>query len=108
MQGHLERIVAEVKMLPPPELERLGQVVAELRGKSGVEAANGGAGVSERERLTRQWLEENRARYAGEWVALDGNRLISHGPDGRAVMEAAKASGVAVPFIERLWKMKGE
>jgi hypothetical protein len=34
MQGHLERIVAEVKMPPPPDLERLEQVVAGLRERA--------------------------------------------------------------------------
>ena len=101
MQGNLERIVAEVKMLPPQELERLGQVVAGLRANAEA-AVNGGAASSERERLTRLWLEENRALYAGEWVALDGGQLISHGTDGRTVMAAAKASGVAAPFIAHL------
>lgn len=47
--------------------------------------------------LTREtaWLEQNRDKYAGQWVALDGDRLISSGSDATAVYAAAKAAGIA-------------
>jgi len=37
--------------------------------------------------------------YAGEWVALDGNRLVAHGPKLAAVKAAAQAAGVSRPFF---------
>jgi hypothetical protein len=54
----------------------------------------------ERSRQARQWLDVNRRHYLGQWVALDGDRLISHGTDGRLVMAQVKAAGVRQPFIE--------
>ena len=39
MQGHLERIMAEVKLLPPTDLERLRQVVAGLRERAATDIA---------------------------------------------------------------------
>lgn len=46
-----------------------------------------------------QWLREHRNEYAGQWVALDGDRLIASGPDARPVYEAARASGVDLPLV---------
>lgn len=46
-----------------------------------------------------QWLKEHRAEYAGQWVALKGDRLISHGADAKRVFAQVKAEGVASPFV---------
>ena len=45
------------------------------------------------------WLAKESASYAGEWVALDGNRLVAHGPKLAAVSAAARAAGVVEPFF---------
>lgn len=47
-----------------------------------------------------RWLDENRTEYLGEWIALDGNRLIAHGDNAKVVYAAARAAGVRVPFVE--------
>jgi hypothetical protein len=46
-----------------------------------------------------RWLKEHRREYVGQWVALDGDRLVSHGPDARAVYLAAREAGVEIPFV---------
>lgn len=45
------------------------------------------------------WLASESRHYAGEWVALDGNRLVAHGPKLAAVKAAAQAAGVSLPFF---------
>ena len=47
----------------------------------------------------RRWMKEHRQEYAGQWVALDGERLIAHGSDAQAVFAAAKADGAYLPLI---------
>jgi hypothetical protein len=47
-----------------------------------------------------QWLAEHAREYAGQWVALDGGRLIAHGPDHQQVSATAKADGAYLPLIE--------
>jgi Family of unknown function (DUF5678) len=47
-----------------------------------------------------QWLADHAREYAGQWVALDGARLIAHGPDHHQVFAAAKADGAYLPLIE--------
>ncbi len=45
------------------------------------------------------WLAEHRSEYAGQWVALDGTRLLAHGLNAREVYEQARASGVGLPLV---------
>lgn len=46
------------------------------------------------------WLRAHRHEYMEQWVALDGDRLLSHGADAQAVYEAARAAGVRAPLVE--------
>ena len=46
-----------------------------------------------------QWIRENAARYIGEWLALDGERLISHGATLNEVDAVARARGVEEPLF---------
>ena len=46
-----------------------------------------------------QWLAAHAREYAGQWVALDGDRLLAHGPQPQAVWAAAEASGVYLPLV---------
>lgn len=48
------------------------------------------------------WLTEHAREYAGQWVALDGDRLIAHGPDARAVYAAANADGAYLPLVTQV------
>lgn len=48
---------------------------------------------------TRRWMREHRHEYAGQWVAIDGDRLIAHGLDGNAVHAAARADGAYLPLV---------
>jgi len=47
-----------------------------------------------------QWLKEHRHEYMEQWVALDEDRLVGHGPNAREVYAAARAAGVKSPFVE--------
>ena len=49
-----------------------------------------------------RWLFENRQKYSGQWVALDGDRLMASGPTAKEVYSKAKAEGVEIPFVERV------
>ena len=51
-----------------------------------------------RTRETR-WVRDNRSTYAGQWVAVEGDRLVAAGVDARTVFAAAKAEGIESPFV---------
>jgi Family of unknown function (DUF5678) len=46
-----------------------------------------------------QWLAEHHREYIGQWVALEGDRLIAHGEDAAEVFDAADASGIERPMV---------
>jgi len=46
-----------------------------------------------------RWLEEHEAEYAGQWLALDGDRLLACGANAKQVYAAARVAGVDVPFV---------
>lgn len=53
----------------------------------------------------REWLLANRDKYRGQWVVLDGSRLVGHTSDPDAVkgiFEQARAEGVWAPFVKRI------
>src|SRR5947209_447026 len=47
----------------------------------------------------QQWIAVHRDEYLGEWVVVEGERLIVHGHDARTVYDAARSSGIEVPFL---------
>ncbi len=61
--------------------------------------------VNERREELR-WLAKDSRPYAGEWVALDGPRLVAHGVKLADVSAAAAAAGVGEPFFARVPKEK--
>jgi len=50
-------------------------------------------------RAELDWLAHESRHYTGEWVALDGKRLVAHGPKLAAVKAVAQAAGVSQPFF---------
>jgi Family of unknown function (DUF5678) len=50
--------------------------------------------AKDQENMERDWLAKHRREYAGQWIALLGDRLISHSPNASDVFSAARAAGV--------------
>lgn len=53
------------------------------------------------------WIAAPEEEYAGQWVALDGDRLIAHGDDPMAFKEVTRAEGIERPFIVHIRKARG-
>ena len=49
-----------------------------------------------------QWLREHRREYAGQWVAIDGDRLVAHDLDADKFFADVKNSGVRDPLFAHL------
>ena len=50
----------------------------------------------------QQWIKVHRSEYVGHWVALWGNRLLSHGTDAKEVYESARRQGIENPLFTRI------
>ncbi len=46
------------------------------------------------------WLDAHRQEYVGQWVVLDGERLVGAGDDPSRLIEQARSEGVTTPFVE--------
>jgi predicted DNA-binding antitoxin AbrB/MazE fold protein len=55
-------------------------------------------------RREQEWLRLNGPRYAGQWVAIEGDKLVSHGENGLAVLQQARAVGVQNPLLMQIPK----
>ena len=115
----VENLFNQIVQLPPPEQSRLWRMLEPVvpvvnnapveNGTAHVAAPNGTPLKKNLEPIptpdrTRemQWLKNNARQYIGQWVALDGDRLIAHGPDAKAVYAAARADGVYLPFVDSI------
>ena len=50
----------------------------------------------------QEWLRTHGREYSGQWVALNGEELLSHGSDARGVRDEARAKGVQTPLMVRI------
>lgn len=104
MNPTVERIIKTVNALPMPDREEFFDwVEEEKRRKSQTEAKNIKAKDEQKKfRLAMNWLDKNRQKYIGQWVCLDGDRLIAHGSDAVKIYRDAREKGIEVPFVEHI------
>ena len=53
------------------------------------------------------WLRAHRHEYLGEWVAIEGDRLVSHGLNAVAVRDEAWRKGFEHPLFASIAKEDG-
>lgn len=53
--------------------------------------------------LRAEWLKLNSAKYAGLYVALDGDRLLGTGKNYPEAYEAAKQAGVKNAYVDYVY-----
>ena len=49
-----------------------------------------------------KWMAHHRSEYRGQWVALEGSRLIAHGRDPVMLVTQARLEGVERPLVVRV------
>jgi Family of unknown function (DUF5678) len=49
-----------------------------------------------------EWLQKHRDEYAGQWIALDGEKLIASGDDLKQVVSTARRLGVPDALMMRV------
>ncbi len=50
----------------------------------------------------RQWVKDHRQEYAGQWVALDGDRLVAASFVQQEVWDAVKVTDATRPIVHRI------
>jgi hypothetical protein len=59
-------------------------------------------GAAQKRTLHMAWLKAHREEYAGQYVALDGDRLVGSGATIREAHDQARQRGVADPFLTHI------
>ena len=89
-----EAIMDKVRRLPPAKQEEV------LRFADGLQDSASVRIVLSRDRTMEMgWVDQNRVAYAGQWVAVEGDRLVAAGDDPMKVFTAAKEEGIGIPFV---------
>ena len=52
--------------------------------------------------LELTWINQHGREYQGEWVVLDGDRLIGHGPEPGPLVTLARTQGAERPLVTRI------
>lgn len=87
-------------------IEGMGQMTLPLPG-----VARWAPVRTRRRQAEMAWLERHAAELralAGEWVAINGEELISHGATAREVLEAARQRGVVRPLLFQVPRTQAE
>lgn len=85
-----------VKALPEAERRKVRDWIDEHRD---IPADSSG---DEKFRLALKWIDAHRKEFDGQFVLLDGDRLLSHGNDAKKLYDFARAQGITSPFIKRI------
>lgn len=89
-----EAILDKVRRLPLAKQEEV------LRFADGLQSNTSARTAPSCDRTNEmKWINENRAAYADQWVALEGDHLIAAGVDPLKVYAAAKKRGIETPFV---------
>ena len=102
----LEQIIDEARSLSPAEKRKLRQILdLELEQAKAPERApttHSDNSHDEMRERRLEWLKAHREEYADQYVALDGDVLVGHGPTIREAHEQARHKAVENPFLVRL------
>ncbi len=96
-----EQLIENVRALPNAERRKLFELI-EVEKNRDNEQTDDLPEKNEKFQLALQWIEEHKEEFDGQWICLDGDKLIAHGFDGKKVYEEAKARGIETPFMERV------
>ena len=94
----VDQIIKSIAQLSAAEQERIRRWLEDKRATNG--ERQGSQAHANRSGRSLRWLHKNRENYPGQWVALDGDRLIASGRTAKEVYSKAKAEGVVIPFVE--------
>ncbi len=109
-EGNNQVIINEDGLfIPRAQFDRAEKIVSELKETGRLSLPKNKPPLVEVRRvepidLSRElhWLKEHRHEYTGQWVCVEGDQLIAHGPVAREVFAAARQAGISAPFVEYL------
>lgn len=104
MTPTIEQAIEIIRQLPPPEQAKVRDWIDVENQKNSVEESKSEKLRRENEkfRCALKWIEKNKEEFDGQFVVLDGDKLIAHGTDSKAVYDEARVKGYKSPFLKRV------
>ena len=104
----LEQIIDEARSLSPAQKRKLRQALdvelEQVNAPDRAQPTHSDNGDDETRERRLEWLKSHREEYGGQYVAIDGDRLIAVGPNYRVAREKALAAGKTNAFVTYLSK----
>jgi hypothetical protein len=102
----LEQIINEARSLSRAEKRKLREILdlelEQAKAHDRAQTTHSENGDDEMRERRLEWLKAHREEYADQYVALEGDVLVGHGPTIREAHEQASHKGVENPFLVRL------
>jgi len=109
MTEKVQQVLRQIESLSADEKQSLVDYLNEQAqkdlGVSSTPGSNQSAAQEEPDPYRRresEWLKQHRDAYAGQYVALYGDQLVAHGPDGRTVLRQAREAGFPRALMVRI------
>jgi len=112
-----EKVIEKLRVLPEDQQAEVLKFVEDLAGletkaleqvkvrdRDGAQPTHSDNGDDETRKRRIEWLKSHQEEYGGQYVALDGDRLIAVGPNYRVAREKALAAGKTSAFVTYLSK----
>lgn len=101
-----ESIMTMIEQLPSTERARLTELIKEqetepIKAKAPRDKRVPSQRMPDRTK-EMDWVEQHKHEYHGQWVALDGDRLVAASPNRMEISAAIKADGANLPLILRI------
>lgn len=93
----LDALKEQLAQLTPEQKLEVAQLLFE-QARSDMPGGSSKSDALKREQHLA-WLKEHREQYAGQYVALDGDRLVGCGPTIRDAHKQAREQGIENPFL---------
>lgn len=100
----LNNIKRQIASLPLPEKEQLAAFLSEQLQETIEQSSQTDVTGSDDDirKLRMEWIKAHREEYAGQYVALEGDRLVGAGRTIREANEQAKEKGFKNAFLVRI------
>jgi predicted DNA-binding antitoxin AbrB/MazE fold protein len=85
-------VLRPLEPLSLPENQRVLVTITDINQPEGTSART----------AEQEWLKAHSPEYRGQWVALHGNVLLSHGAKARVVRDEARRKGIPRPLLVRV------
>ncbi len=96
-----EEIIENVRLLPKTEREKFFKLIESEKNQD-VSKGEQLKIRNEKFKLALKWIDENKEKYDGQFVVLDGDKLVACGKEAKPLYEKARKLGIESPFVKRI------